>query len=169
MGLGTKPAWDTRAKIGNPMKPLKISVLVVVGLAGIWMFALQPRSLHPSYVSLIGRDSAYHAKLAEECQKLQLNLKKTGLHSKELSGNDESMPRIVREISATSVVILSEDRIQGETNLLSCVIIRIGPARVGYSLVWARVEVGKETWSLTVNREGERRVLFTTNLNDAAN
>lgn len=105
----------------------------------------------PSYLTFMHRDQGYFAQVADGCEQLRQQSYIADGKDLRISGDDRSLPDILRELKARSFLV----RANG-------VYAQIGPERAGgFELAWEQDEHDRSMWSLFTNGDGLIKVVFS--------
>lgn len=137
----------------------RVIVVAATVLGGVFLllFALQS-----SYLRFVEKDTAYYRQFADGCDLLLQKhpigtndwVMRHGYRSPEnsiqLSGNDASLPKIIRALHPENIVISSNR-----------VFVGVGVGRGGFGIVWEQ-DSGTNGWSLQTFAEGLVKTHYKT-------
>lgn len=117
----------------------------------------------PSYSSLLKKNAAYYAAIAEACNVL---LSETN-HANDiisLRGDDKSLPKALWELHATRIEVVNHVRVQTQTNEISYVTVFFGEGRPDFVIGWSMDDSRKGNclWKLAITKRGPATVVFST-------
>jgi len=123
---------------------LKLSAKVVLFGMAVLLVSCGPS---PSYRSFMRRSQEYYASLARACETI-LAENGTLIKQRKLSGTDQLLPPIIRDLHPAYVYVNSNS-----------VGLRIGTGRGSYWVGWSQNFYDQSLWELETSAEGMRRVV----------
>ena len=144
------------------MKFLKLDLFVGLVLAAICVCVVGCRPSHSSRSEFIQRSPDYYSNVVEGCRMLLLAARADNQRSKVISGTNETLPFVLRELRASSIDVYSEESFVGDTNLHSGVFIKVGQSRLGYGVTWLPEYTNRDIWILSASDEGGSQDLLKT-------
>lgn len=145
------------------MSRLIIIVAITLCIAGAGILLTSFRSSTPNFAEFTSRDAAHYAKLAAACDMLLAATAPNPGRVREIAGNDEILPVVVRNLQPSKVEIAVGVKFQNDTNSGTSVVIRMGHGKLSYGIGWGPQSdtEDKPIWVLSAVQEHQQRILFT--------
>jgi hypothetical protein len=139
----------------KPMRWQKILIVTIFVLVFVVVLATNERPV--SYSDFLSRDQQEIAVIADACDKFLRVTPRDATMIRVLSGNDKSLPPILRELRATQVEVASGFR-EG-TNTLSRMLMTIGKPKDQFTVAWENNAKDNSLWELVVTGAEEQRIV----------
>jgi hypothetical protein len=145
------------------MKPSRRqNILIVAIFVSVFVVVLVMNEKPVGYSDFINRDQSELAIVADACEKLLRATPRDATETRLMSGNDKSLPAILRELRATQIEVASGFR-EG-TNTVSRVRMTMGKAKDQFTVAWENSAQDDSLWDLAVTgTEGRIAVLSLRN------
>lgn len=148
------------------MKPSRRqNILIVAIFVSVFVVVLVMNEKPVGYSDFISRDQSELAIVADACEKLLRATPRDATGTRVMSGNDKSLPAILKELRATQIEVASGFR-EG-TNTASRVRMTIGQAKEQFIVAWENSAQDDSLWDLAVTGAEGRIVVLSWGNNSA--
>ena len=148
------------------MKPSRQqNILIVVIFISVFVTVLVMNEKSVGYSDFISRDQSELAIVADACEKLLRATPRDATRPRVMSGNDKSLPAILRELRATQIEVASGFR-EG-TNTVSRVRMTMGKAKDQFTVAWENSAQDDSLWDLAVTGAEGRIAVLSLRKNSA--
>jgi hypothetical protein len=146
------------------MKPITrqnifIAAVFVSAFLIVWVMGERP----VSYADFISRDQSELVVVVDACEKLLRATPRDATLARVLSGNDKSLPTLLRELRATQIEVASGFR-EG-TDIVSRVRMTMGKAKDPFTIEWENSARDNSLWELAVTGVEGRIVVWSVRKN----
>jgi hypothetical protein len=140
-------------------------ILIVAIFVSVFVIVLVMNERPVSYSDFISRDQRDFAVVAGACEKLLRATPRDATLTRVLSGDDKSLPAILKELRATQIEVASGFR-EG-TNAVSRVRMTLGKAKDQFTVAWENSAQDNSLWELAVTGAEGRIVVLSLRKNSA--
>ena len=141
------------------------NILIMAIFVSVFVVVLMMNERPVSYSDFISRDQREFAVVVDACEKLLRATPRDATLTRVMSGNDKSVPTILRELRATQIEVASGFR-EG-TDTVSRVRMTIGKAKDQFTVAWENSAQDNSLWDLAVTGAQGRIVVLSVRKNSA--
>ena len=147
----------------KPMRRQNILIVAIFVSVFVVVWVMTERSV--SYSDFISRDERDFAVVADACERLLRATPRDATMTRVLSGDDKSLPAILKELRTTQIEVASGFR-EG-TDTLSRVRMTMGKAKDQFTVAWENSALDKSLWELAITGAEGRIVVWSLRKNSA--